>query len=70
MITLKAARVNKNLRLKDAAEAAGVSRQTIIHWEAGTTQPLASQFLTLCKLYGADPYSIKLEVQYVFGKLS
>ena len=46
-ITLKAARINANMRQTDAAIEVGVSRDTIRNWETGRSSPKVDQ---LCKL--------------------
>lgn len=38
-ITLKAARINANMRQTDAAMEVGVSRDTIRNWETGRSSP-------------------------------
>ncbi|MGX8728611.1 MAG: helix-turn-helix transcriptional regulator [Lachnospiraceae bacterium] len=51
-IKLKAARVNRGLSQKEAAEAVGRSKQTIINWENGTTGIRYRDLLALSELYG------------------
>lgn len=58
-ITLKAARINANMRQTDAAMEVGVSRDTIRNWETGRSSPKADQ---LCKL--ADLYGVPMD--YIF----
>ena len=50
-ISIKAARVNADLRQADVANTMGVSRATIANWERGLTSPSAPQLIQLCKLY-------------------
>ena len=50
-ISIKAARVNADLRQADVANTMGVSRATIANWERGLTAPSAPQLMQLCKLY-------------------
>lgn len=50
-LSLKAARVNANLRQTDVAIAMGVDRTTIGKWERNETAPSAPQFIKLCRLY-------------------
>lgn len=50
-ITLKAARVNAGLRLKDAAEKLGVTDSTLRNWERGKTFPSVPQIGAIESLY-------------------
>lgn len=61
-VSLKAARVNANLRQIDAAKKTGVAKTTIISWEKGETHPRADQLETLCSLYNAPIDDIILRV--------
>ncbi len=51
-IKLKAARVNRGLSQKEAAEAIGRSKQTIINWENGKTGIRYKDLAALSGLYG------------------
>ena len=51
-ISLKAARVNAELRQCDAAEKLSVDKATIINWEKGRSAPRADQLRSLSELYG------------------
>lgn len=51
-IKLKAARVNRGLSQKEAAEAIGRSKQTIINWENGKTGIRYQDLAALSELYG------------------
>ncbi len=62
-IKLKAARVNRGLSQKEAAEAIGRSKQTIINWENGNTEIRYRDLLALSELYG-----IPLEYLEIPGK--
>ncbi len=55
-ITLKAARVNKNLTQKQAAELLGVTAEVIGNWERGITFPKIPMIKKIEQLYGL-PYS-------------
>ena len=55
-ITLKAARVNKNLTQKQAAELLGVTVEVIGNWERGITFPKIPMIKKIEQLYGL-PYS-------------
>lgn len=50
-ITLKAARVNAGLTQDEAARALGRTKQTIVNWEAGTTEIKYKDLVKLCDLY-------------------
>ena len=50
-ITLKAARINKQLQQKDAARALGVSVDTLSNWERGITYPNALQIERIIEVY-------------------
>lgn len=54
-ITLKSARVNRNLSQKEAAEKIGVSNKTLGMWENGIRMPKADKIDIICDLYGV-PY--------------
>ena len=50
-ITLKAARVNKNLTQREAAEVMGISVETIKNWEAGRSYPNVIQLKKIEQTY-------------------
>ena len=52
MITLKAARINKNLTQKEAAERIEVSKDTVGNWERGKSYPSANQIKKIEEVYG------------------
>lgn len=51
-ISLKAARVNKDLSQKEAAKRLKVSNKTLCSWEKGTTFPKPQHIDAICDLYG------------------
>lgn len=51
-ISLKAARINKNLKQTEAAPRLGVSVETLRNWEAGKTFPSVPQIKKIENLYG------------------
>lgn len=53
-ISLKAARVNANLKQKEAAVKLGVSNKTLGNWENGISFPDATKIDEICNLYGAS----------------
>jgi putative transcriptional regulator len=53
-ITLKAARVNKGLTQKEAAEKIGVTKDTISNWERGMSYPDAFTLKTIEQVYGIN----------------
>jgi transcriptional regulator with XRE-family HTH domain len=50
-ITLKAARINRNLSQKEAAKALKVSNKTLWSWENGLSVPKADKIDAICELY-------------------
>lgn len=63
-ISLAAARVNAGLTQEDSAKALSVSKNTIVSWEKGDSEPKKSQADTLSQLYG-------IPLDYIFfGKKS
>ena len=50
-ITLKAARINRNLSQKEAAKALNVSNKTLCSWENGLSVPKADKIDAICELY-------------------
>lgn len=50
-VTLKAARVNVDLRQDEAAKLIGVDRKTLQKWEQGITFPDANYIEKICKIY-------------------
>ena len=54
-ISLKAARVNKELTQAEAANRLGVSNKTLCSWENGAYKPTADKIDAICELYGV-PY--------------
>lgn len=58
-ISLEAARVNAHLTQKEAAEALGVTRGTIINWEKGRIIPGVPEMEMLSKIYN-------ISVDYIF----
>lgn len=63
-ISLKAARVNANLKQSEVAEEIGVNVTTIIKWEQGKTAPKSDQLKKLCVLYGCSMDDIFLNCKY------
>lgn len=52
MVSLKAARVNCNLRQSEVAKTIGCSVATLSYWENGKTDIPAVALMDLCRLYG------------------
>lgn len=50
-ISLAAARVNARLTQKEAAKRLKISKQTLVNWEKGVSEPKATQSYSLSKLY-------------------
>ena len=53
-VTIKAMRVNRDLRVPEAAEKLKVASSTLRNWEAGRTSPDARQLQDLLNLYECD----------------
>jgi DNA-binding XRE family transcriptional regulator len=51
-ISLAAARVNARLTQDDVAKTLHITKQTIVNWEKGATEPSINQGRILEKLYG------------------
>ena len=51
MLTLKAARINVNLKQNQAAKSLNVSNDIISNWERGKTLPNAEQIRKIVDLY-------------------
>lgn len=58
-ISLAAARVNANLTQEEVAKAMHLSKNTIVNWEKGKSEPSVSQSRELEKLYN-------LSMDYIF----
>lgn len=58
-ISLAAARVNAGMTQEDVAREMHVSKQTIVSWEKGNSEPSISQGRELSKLY-------KMPLKYIF----
>ena len=50
-ISLAAARVDTGLTQEDVAKALHVTKNTVVAWEKGTSEPKISQAKALCELY-------------------
>lgn len=53
-ISIKAARVNAELKQCDTAKALNVSTKTVASWEKGATMPAVDKIEALCALYGVS----------------
>lgn len=53
-VTLRAARVNKNLRQMDAAKLLGISESTLLNYEKGRTFPSQPTIKKMEDLYGVS----------------
>lgn len=58
-ISMKAARVNAEMSVKQAAEGLGVTPQTICNWESGRTIPDLAKAQAMSRLY-------KFPLDYIF----
>ena len=61
-ISLKAARINANLSICDAAELIGVSESTLKSWEAGRTFPTQPHITKICEVYGLSYDQIRFNI--------
>jgi DNA-binding XRE family transcriptional regulator len=50
-ISLAAARVNAKMTQDDVSKVLGVTKQTLVNWENGRSEPSISQGLKLSKIY-------------------
>ena len=55
-MTLKAARININLKQEEAAKKLGITQDTLSNWKNGKTFPNVPQIKKIEELYGL-PYS-------------
>lgn len=50
-ISIKGARVERNMTQKQVADRIGVRKETISNWETGKTAPTVPQLMRLCEIY-------------------
>ena len=64
-IRLRELRLEKGLRLKDVAEAMGVTLRTISNYEAGIREPSLDMLVKLCKFFEvSSDYLLGLPDEY------
>ena len=51
-VSLKAMRVNANMKQTEVAEKLGISTLTLQSWESEKTFPKVNQLMELCEIYG------------------
>lgn len=51
-VTIKAARVNKDMTQPEFAKAVGVGVRTVQNWEAGVSSPRADKMPEICAVLG------------------
>lgn len=51
-ISLAAARVNAGMTQEEVVKKMKISKNTLVNWEKGTSEPTISQGLKLSKIYG------------------
>ena len=61
-LTLKAARVNSGISVKAAADAVGVTEDTIYRYESGKSSPKIGTAVKLAELYGVGINDIDFAV--------
>ena len=53
-VSLKAMRINANLKQDEVAQKLNVTKKTVQNWEKDLSAPDAVQFASLCRLYGCS----------------
>lgn len=53
-VSMKAMRVNSEMKQSDVAERLGVTVKTLQNWENGVSAPDAIQFAQLCRIFGCS----------------
>lgn len=53
-LTLKACRINCNLKIEEVAKYLGKTERTIINWENGDSVPKGDELQKLAQLYGVS----------------
>lgn len=61
-LSIKAARVNKNLTQKELAEAVGVTKKTVWAWENGKAKPRFDKIEPICVVLGVSYDNIRWNV--------
>lgn len=61
-LTLRAARVNVGLSVKEVAEAAGITEDTLYRYETGKSSPKIATAIKLAELYGKSIDGIDFSV--------
>lgn len=51
-MTMKAARINRNLTQEEVAVKLNVTKKTVSSWETGKTLPGFNKIEAICELYG------------------
>ena len=59
-LTLKAARVNREISQTEAAKQLNIAPRTLRNWENGRTYPRVEALCALCRLYGVSPDDLVL----------
>ena len=67
-ISLKAARVNANITMADAAKYINRAVMTLSRWETGGTDIPAADFKKLCLLYNVDEREVFLPIKMSKGE--
>ncbi|WP_287394536.1 helix-turn-helix transcriptional regulator [Prevotella sp.] len=62
-ISLAAARVNANMTQEEAAKALCISKNTLVSWEKGVTEPTVSKMRELSALYAMPMDNIFLSTK-------
>lgn len=64
-VSLKAMRVNANLKQTEVARQLGISTLTLQSWENDKTSPKVNQLMKLCEIYGCTLDDIFLSKKLV-----
>ena len=60
-LSLRAARINRNMTIEDAAAKVGLSARQLYRLEAGETIPKWDVVVELAKVYGYAPTDLRIE---------
>lgn len=63
MFTVKAARVNAGLSVKEAAEKLGITEDTLYRYENGSSSPKIGVAIKMAEVYGRSIDEIDFSVQ-------
>ena len=67
-LSLRAARINRNMTIEDAAAKVGLSARQLYRLEAGETIPKWDIVVKLAEVYGLTPNDLRVERKEGGGK--